>query len=259
VQVFLNLMSNGVKYSGRGSTVTVTATRPTGNRVQVKVVDNGPGIAEEKLPLVFEPFERLGAERTDTTGTGLGLTLTKRILEAMGGVITVESLVGTGTVFTVELAAAAAPLLPELPPELPAEPVAAPVGGEQVVLYVEDNLTTIALIERIFAMRPWIRLITAMQGSLAMDLAREHHPRLIVLDLHLPDINGDEVLARLKADENTRDIPVIMLSADATGRQSDRLVAAGAVAYLTKPVSVAAFLDVLDAALAEGATPLAPR
>ena len=260
VQVFLNLMSNGVKYSGRGSTVMVTASRPTANSVQVRVVDNGPGIPEEKLPLVFEPFERLGAERTDTTGTGLGLTLTKRILEAMGGVITVESLVGTGTVFTVELAAAAPPLLPELPVEPPAHPALAPAGGEQVVLYVEDNLTTIALIERIFAMRPWIRLITAMQGSLAMDLAREHQPSLIVLDLHLPDINGDEVLARLKADESTQDIPVIMLSADATGRQAERLVAAGAIAYLTKPVSVAAFLDVLDAALAEHApTRLAPR
>ena len=252
-QVFLNLLSNGVKYTGPGSSVVVTANGSVPGRVHVAVADDGPGIPEEKLPLVFEPFERLGAERTQTAGTGLGLALTKRIVESMGGVIGVQSTVGKGSTFWVELTAAAPPQAAEQPlPSALAEAARSAGAGEHVMLYVEDNLTTISLVERIVALRPAITLVTAMQGSLAIDLARQHKPRLIVLDVHLPDIDGDEVLERLKQDDATKSIPVIMLSADATKRSVDRLIAAGATRYLTKPISVAKFLAVLDDVLRIG-------
>lgn len=249
-QVFLNLLSNGVKYTGTGSKVVISARASGADRVHVAVSDDGPGIPQHQIPLVFEPFERLGAERTRTAGTGLGLALTKRIVESMGGDIGLETAVGRGSTFWVELnAAPPAEVEAAIPPAVPVTAARTAGTGEHLVLYVEDNLTTIRLIERIFALRPSLKLLTAMQGSLAMDLAREHRPELIVLDVHLPDIDGDEVLRRLQDDESTRNIPVIMLSADATQRQVDRLLAAGAKRYITKPVSVTKFLDVLDSTL----------
>jgi PAS domain S-box-containing protein len=247
VQSLLNLLSNAVKYSGDGASVTVR-TELVGGRIRLAVADTGPGLSEEQQKRLFQPFERLGAERTTVQGTGLGLALTKKLVDAMGGDIGVETAPGKGSTFWIMLDRAAAEARPRISRELE---VAAPVTTSHTVLYVEDNLATISLMEQIFSMRPQIRLITAMQGGLTLDLAREHNPDAVILDLHLPDIPGDEVLRRLRADPRTSHIPVVMFSADATERQVQRLLAAGARAYLTKPAKVMEFLGTLDSVLAE--------
>lgn len=248
VQSLLNLLSNAVKYSGEGASVTVRAELVGERRLRILVADTGPGLTEEQQKRLFQPFERLGAERTTVQGTGLGLALTKKLVDAMGGEIGVETASGKGSTFWMLLDRAAAEVRPRITRELE---VAAPVTTSHTVLYVEDNLATIALMEQIFSMRPQIRLITAMQGGLTLDLAREHNPDAVILDLHLPDIPGDEVLRRLRADPRTSHIPIIMFSADATERQVQRLLAAGARAYLTKPAKVLEFLATLDSVLAE--------
>ena len=246
VQSLLNLLSNAVKYSGEGATVSVRADSD-GEKIRLSVVDTGPGLTKDQQQRLFQPFERLGAERTTIQGTGLGLALTKKLVDAMGGQIGVQTAPGEGCSFWITLTRAAEALRPRISRELE---VAAPVATSHTVLYVEDNLATIALMEQIFSMRPQIRLITAMQGGLTLDLAREHNPDAVILDLHLPDIPGDEVLRRLRSDPRTSHIPVVMFSADATERQVQRLLAAGARAYLTKPAKVMEFLGTLDSVLA---------
>ena len=246
VQSLLNLLSNAVKYSGAGASVTVSAEH-VGERIRVAVADTGPGLSEEQQARLFQPFERLGAERTTIQGTGLGLALTKKLVDSMGAEIGVDTAPGEGSTFWIMLSPAAEEARPRITRELE---VAAPVATSHTVLYVEDNLATISLMEQIFSMRPQIRLITAMQGGLTLDLAREHSPDAVILDLHLPDIPGDEVLRRLRADPRTSHIPVVMFSADATDRQVQRLLAAGARAYLTKPAKVMEFLGTLDSVLA---------
>ncbi|MGH7687296.1 MAG: ATP-binding protein [Candidatus Dormibacteria bacterium] len=248
VQSLLNLLSNAVKYSGEGASVTVIA-ETRGTKLRLSVADTGPGLTVEQQQRLFQPFERLGAERTTVQGTGLGLALTKKLVDAMGGTLGVDTAPGAGSTFWIELTRAAAEVArPAAGRDLD---VASPVTTRHTVLYVEDNLATIALMEKIFSMRPQIRLITAMQGGLTLDLAREHSPDAVILDLHLPDIPGDEVLRRLRADPRTSQIPVVMFSADATERQIQRLMAAGARAYLTKPAKVMEFLRTLDSVLAE--------
>ena len=245
-QALLNLLSNAVKYSGVDARVDVIVTRESGERIRIAVSDTGPGISPERRERLFQPFERLGAERTTIPGTGLGLALTRKLVEAMRGELGVESVVGEGTTFWILLDRAPTmdPITPSAP--VPAAPTAAPLPSERTVLYVEDNLATITLMEEIFSMRPQISLITAMQGGLTLELARQHQPDLIVLDLHLPDLSGDTVLRRLRRDARTAHIPVVIFSADATERQVKRLMAAGARAYLTKPAKVAEFLSMLD-------------
>jgi CheY-like chemotaxis protein/anti-sigma regulatory factor (Ser/Thr protein kinase) len=246
-QAMLNLLSNAVKYSGDGARVVVRAEHVADERVRIAVSDTGPGLSVEQQARLFQPFDRLGAERTTTQGTGLGLALTKKLIEAMDGEIGVESAPGQGSTFWITLERAYAP--PEGDGHIDKVIPATVHQAERTVLYVEDNLATVALMEEIFSMRPQIRLITAMQGGLTIDLAREHRPDLIILDLHLPDISGDEVLRRLRDGERTAHIPVVMFSADATERQVKRLLQMGARAYLTKPVKVKEFLSTLDQVL----------
>ena len=181
-------------------------------------------------------------------GTGLGLALTRKLVEAMDGTIGVDSEPGVGSTFWIRLfrspSAAAKPRV-----RRKSKVVAPLLACERTVLYVEDNLATIGLMEEVFAMRPQIHLLTAMQGGLTLELAREHRPDLIVLDQHLPDLQGDEVLAQLRSDPRTAGIPVVMCSADATDRRRKQLMDAGARAYLTKPVKVQRFLRMLDEVL----------
>jgi CheY-like chemotaxis protein len=202
-------------------------------------------MSEEQQARLFQPFERLGAERSYVQGTGLGLALSRQLSAAMGGTITVQSAEGAGATFTVRLTRASRTdtrsVIAATAPAVLHDAV-----NERTVLYVEDNLATVGLVESIFALRPNLRLITAMQGGLAVELAREQQPDVIILDLHLPDLNGDEVIHRLQRDPRTAEIPVMMYSADATERQVDRLLAEGAAAYLTKPARVTEFLEVLD-------------
>jgi CheY-like chemotaxis protein len=248
-QVLLNLLSNAIKYNREEGAIRVACLTEDGSaRVRIAIGETGRGIAPEMLPRLFTPFDRLGAESSGIEGTGLGLALSYRLVEAMGGTITVESRLGEGSTFTVDVAAA------EVPPvdEALADPRAAATAPRVTcgtILYVEDNVANVQLLEGIVSRRPGVSLLTTMQGQLALDLARAHRPGLILLDLHLPDIPGQEVLARLRLDPDTREIPVVILSADATSRRIERLLAQGAHAYLTKPFDVAELLALFNATL----------
>ncbi|HEV8616732.1 MAG TPA: ATP-binding protein [Methylomirabilota bacterium] len=246
-QVLLNLLSNAVKYNREGGLVTVTCAETAVERLQIHVTDTGRGIGADDIARLFTPFERFGAENSEVEGTGLGLTLSKRLLEAMGGTMQVESQVDVGSTFTLDLALAEA--VDAIPMAVEPPSAVAP-GSGGLVLYIEDNLSNFRLVERVLERRPRMRLLPAIQGRLGLDLAREHQPDLILLDLHLPDLPGEEVLRRLLAEPRTREIPVVVVSADATPGQIERLRAAGARDYLTKPLDVRQLLTVIDTHIA---------
>jgi CheY-like chemotaxis protein len=248
-QVLLNLLSNAVKYNRLRGTIAVGCEQPDDSRLLITVADTGPGIATERLEKLFTPFERLGAEHTDIEGTGIGLALSQRLTEAMGGTLTATSILGQGSTFTIDLPRVEGPV--ERYERLNG-PVDAPGPFDtdrHKVLHIEDNLSNLKLVERVLARRPDLEIVPAMHGRLGLELAREHHPVLILLDLHLPDMGGDQVLQRLRDDPVTASIPVVIVSADATPGQVQRLLAAGATAYLTKPIHVPDLLRVLDEAL----------
>jgi PAS domain S-box-containing protein len=243
-QVLLNLLWNGVKYNRDGGEVTVRTVR--GSPVaRIEVVDTGIGIAPEDLERAFTAFERLGAEATGEEGTGLGLAVSKRLIEAMGGEIGVESEPGRGTTFWLALPAVAPPESRITPPAADAPAVRVP-GLARTVLYVEDNPSNIKLVERILAKRPEITLLVATEGGLGLELAREHRPALVLLDLNLPGMAGEHVLRQIRDDARTADLPVVVVSADAIPGQFERLRAAGADGYLTKPFEMDQFLAVID-------------
>lgn len=245
-QVILNLASNGIKYNRPDGELRFEVRKSAENRVAISVSDTGAGIPPEKLDRLFVPFDRLDAEKDKAAiqGTGLGLALSRNLVEVMGGSIHVESEIGAGTTFTLTLEPTVAAAAPDLEATRPGGQ-----GDESLlltVLYVEDNPDNLNLIEQIVDYRGNVRLISAIQGSQGIDLAREHRPDLIFLDIHLPDIEGDEVLQRLRADKHTRDTPIYILSADAAPRREERLKQMGAAGYLTKPLDVERFLQVLD-------------
>lgn len=246
-QVLLNLGGNGIKYNREGGRLAFDWERRSGSVVRVNVRDTGPGIPVDMRERIFIPFERGGAEQTEVEGTGLGLTLTKRLIDAMNGRIGLDSEEGAGSCFWFELTEASRERIREgdladttflEKPEADGRPV--------TVLYIEDNLENVRLIEEVLALRPHVQLVTAMQASVGLQLALDRQPELIFLDLHLPDENGDQVLKKLKANSRTRHIPVIMLTADAMRRQEKRLLAAGAREYVTKPIEVQRILNLLD-------------
>jgi PAS domain S-box-containing protein len=255
-QVLLNLLTNAVKYTAVGGRVAVSVSMSESSKMRVVVTDTGAGIAANKLARLFTPFERLGLEQSGVEGTGLGLALCQRLMHAMGGEIGVSSSLGKGSAFWIELPSADSPLkgLPKNLDPLGFEDVSAAEIGK--ILYIEDNLSNLTLVEQMLAEQPHLELITAMQGGLGLDLARQHLPDLILLDLHLPDIPGHKVLARLRGNELTRDIPVVIISADATARQIQRLMAAGARSYLTKPLDIAEFFRVIEETMRERKTAL---
>jgi signal transduction histidine kinase/ActR/RegA family two-component response regulator len=250
-QVLLNLLSNAVKYNRARGTVALSCAQATDTEVRINVTDTGPGIPAERVGRLFTAFERLGAEHTTVEGTGIGLALSQRLAGAMGGHLGVESTLGHGSTFYVELPRVEGPLhrYERLNGHTDPTPVTPAAEHRRVVLHIEDNLSNLKLVERIFARRPDVEVVAAMQGSLGMELAREHSPALVLLDLHLPDMGGDQVLQRLRDDPATASIPVVIVSADATPGQVQRLLTAGATAYLTKPIQVRELLAVLDDAL----------
>jgi signal transduction histidine kinase/CheY-like chemotaxis protein len=250
-QVLLNLLANAVKYNHSGGSVTVTCAPIEGGRFRVAVTDTGPGISAHLLERLYVPFERLGAELTEVEGTGLGLALSKRLVDVMGGSLGVTSAVGKGSTFWVDLDEVELPVEDELDVTPPVQGPR-PADGEHVVLYIEDNVPNLRLVERILARRQGVRLLSAIQGTLGTELAREHRPDLILLDLNLPDRPGVEVLASLRSDPRTADVPVVVVSADATPGQVDRLLDAGATDYLTKPFDVSRFLALVDDLLTNG-------
>lgn len=245
-QILLNLLSNAVKYNRLGGTITVACDQRDPTQLRITVTDTGAGIPADLHAKLFQPFERLGAEQTDIEGTGVGLALSRRLADAMGAKLDFQSTVGHGSTFWVELPVVEGPFerLERLNP-LAADAVT-PNAHRHTILYIEDNLANIKLIEHIFATRGNIDLVPAMQGRLGLDLARRDQPALVLLDLHLPDIDGDNVLRALRADPSTAELPVVVLSADATERQIERLLADGATAYITKPIDVTEFLRTID-------------
>ena len=253
----VNLFSNAVKYNRRKGKVTVSH-RAEGPRIRLTVADTGHGIEADKLARLFLPFERLGAESTDIEGSGIGLALSRGIVTALRGALNVESRVGEGSTFWVTLPRAGhdgsraigngvrrhghrvdQQPLPRRRPD-----------GRSTLLYIEDQDLNLRLVERILSPRPEYRLLTTMLGGEGVDLAREQRPDLILLDLNLPDMTGDAVLHQLKAEAATRDIPVIMVSADALGERVEQLKRLGAHSYLTKPYKLEEFLRVIQETLA---------
>ncbi|CAN5592808.1 hypothetical protein BH23ACT7_BH23ACT7_00640 [soil metagenome] len=251
-QVLLNLLSNAVKYNHDGGEVEVRCARVTEETLRVAVRDTGPGIDPARQERLFEPFERLGAETTSVEGTGLELALTKQLVQRLGGAIGVETAPGQGATFWIHLPVAERPAGSDRPAT---RPQTLTKTGDRTLLLVEDNLANLRVVEAMLRRRPGIAVLPAMQCGLAIELAREHQPDVIVLDLHLPDVSGREVLHRLRADPRTRDIPVVVASADATPGRVRQLQQEGAFAYVTKPLDLQQFLEVVDAALAHrGAT-----
>jgi signal transduction histidine kinase/ActR/RegA family two-component response regulator len=251
-QVLLNVIGNGIKYNRQGGSVTITCREYTPGRLRIDVTDTGPGIAASQLPLLFTPFERLGAERTTVEGTGMGLALSRRLAEAMGGTVGVDSVLGQGSTFWIELPIVEGPVDRYHRLERPFAESAAAEDRRPgtAIVHIEDNLSNVNLIEQVLSQRPGVELLAAMQGRLGLDLAREHRPMLILLDLNLPDMDGEDVLRRLRDDPRTSRIPVVIVSADASQRQVQRLLSTGASAYLTKPIDVHQLLKHVDAAAA---------
>jgi signal transduction histidine kinase/CheY-like chemotaxis protein len=249
-QVMINLISNAIKYNRAGGDVRIAVQPADADQIRIAVEDTGHGIDAASLTKIFVAFERLNAEGSGVDGTGIGLAFSRYMVEAMGGSIDVSSTVDVGSTFWVELPRS--------------EPTAVRADGEdklatgvltyaseRCLLYIEDTAANIQLIEGVLQNRPSIRMLPAMSGRTGLELARKHRPDLILLDLHLPDIDGGAVLAELKVDPETRNIPVLVLTADATKRQLNELLAAGARAYLTKPIRMRPFLEVIDQFLAE--------
>lgn len=297
LQVLLNLGSNAVKYNEADGIVIFAVTVPSEEWVQISVTDTGPGIPPDRLSELFQPFSRLGAEQSGIEGTGVGLALSKQLMELMGGTIGVTSEPGQGSTFWIRLHRVDAPAVPHGPPQddrpalspsaspAPASPAAGdpevvasaarshtttrqiltdadqppaddqrhPPGddrrhqpGSVTVLHIEDNDSNAGLVARILERRPGVLLLRASRARLGLEMAKRHHPDLVLLDLHLPDLPGDELVHRLRADPDISSTRVVVLSADATPATIGRMLSLGVEAYLTKPIDVSTLLRLTD-------------
>jgi PAS domain S-box-containing protein len=257
-QVLINLLSNAVKYNRRGGQIAIRRHESPDGQIELGIADTGRGLSADALERLFDPFDRLGAEGTAIEGTGLGLALSKRLMDAMGGTIAAESEPDVGTTMWVRLRRSEGP--PQDAATAIALPVATSASPTGTIVYIEDNLSNVKLVERMVARLPEVRVIPAMQGKLGIDLTRRHHPDLVLLDLHLPDLHGREVLEQLKRDPATAAIPVVVVSADATSGQVERLMAGGATDYLPKPIDLDLLLKTITRMLQRGSPELvAPR
>ncbi|MDP1647673.1 MAG: PAS domain S-box protein [Rubrivivax sp.] len=247
-QVLLNLLSNAIKYNREGGWVRLRV-EGQGEQWRLCVDDSGPGLDAAQQARLFVPFERLGAATTAVEGTGIGLALSRRLVESMQGTIGVHSQAGAGSSFWVQLPKALAQDGPEAPMAAsPAAQARAATGGSALdVLCIEDNPANLRLIEGIVAMRPRWHLLSAASPTLGLELARAHHPRLILLDINLPEMDGWAVMRLLREDPATREIPVFAMSANAMRSDIERGKVAGFADYLTKPLDLARVLAVLDA------------
>jgi signal transduction histidine kinase/CheY-like chemotaxis protein len=248
-QVLVNLLSNAIKYNHPSGHVSISVDDRAAGRLRISIADTGRGIREDQLSELFVPFERLDAAQAGIKGTGLGLALSRQLIEKMGGETGVTSTYGEGSIFWIELPAT--------------EPIAvtqAAIGHDPIVtsrsypeprtvLYVEDMVENLRLVEQVLKQRPSTTLIPAMLAGVALDLARQHRPDLILLDAHLPDMPGQDVIRQLRADPITCGIPIIILSGDTAQPTIDQLLAAGATAYLTKPIQVRQLLQAVDQVL----------
>jgi PAS domain S-box-containing protein len=250
-QIIINLLSNAIKYNKERGTVAVDCTVSAPERIRISVADTGAGLPPEKLAQLFQPFNRLGQEAGGVAGTGIGLVVTKRLAELMEGVLGVESTVGVGSVFWCELISAAAPHLDIQSHELEVSvPLPLPAGAPQrTVLYVEDNPANMKLVEQLIARFPEIQLLTAVNGTLGIEIARAAQPQVILMDINLPGLSGIEALKILRNDPATAHIPIVALSANAMPRDIAMGLELGFFRYLTKPIKVKEFMETLKMAL----------
>ena len=250
-QIVINLLSNAIKYNKEQGTVVVDCATSAPGLTRISVKDSGAGLSPEKLAQLFQPFNRLGQEAGGVAGTGIGLVVTKRLAELMGGVLGVESIAGAGSVFWCELISCAAPQLVVESGEAAALDVPTVATGARrlTLLYVEDNLANMKLVEQLIARRPDLRLLTAVNGTLGIEVARTSQPTMILMDINLPGISGVEALKVLRGDPATAHIPVVALSANAMPRDIEKGLQAGFFRYLTKPIKINEFMHTLDAAL----------
>ena len=253
VQVLVNLLSNAAKYNRPGGQVWLRCEPSGDDAVDLTVRDDGIGMDRSQLDQLFQPFNRLGRETSAVPGTGIGLVISRRLVELMGGTIQVDSEVGVGTTVTVRLRTAAPSA--DAAAMLPSAPAAQPVSPRGCVLYIEDNVVNATLMREMLRQRPAVKLLQASTLAEGLELAVERRPDLILLDLHLPDAQGSEALDRILAHPRTRDTPVVIVSADATGSRLDQMIERGATAYLTKPVSVVQMLATIDGLLGRRSQP----
>jgi signal transduction histidine kinase/AmiR/NasT family two-component response regulator len=250
-QVLINLLFNAIKYNKPGGAVAVECTLSPPDSIRISVRDTGAGLAPEQLARLFQPFNRLGKEASAEEGTGIGLVVTKRLVELMGGTIGADSAVGVGSVFWIELSLTTAPLLAVREAERaalvrPQVPDGTPL---RTLLYVEDNPANLELVEQLIARRPDLRLLSAADSNLGIEFARVYQPEVILMDINLPGISGMEAMKILRADPSTAHIPIIAISANALPRDIEKSLKAGFFNYLTKPIKVNQFMDALDVAL----------
>ena len=256
-QVLINLMFNAVKYNRQGGTIAVECSSTAPETIRVSVRDTGAGLTPGQMAQLFQPFNRLGMETSEVEGTGIGLVVSKRLVELMGGRIGVESSVGVGSMFWIELPRSTAQ--PSAgPPAGPVKPLpqCLPQGTPQrTVLCVEDNPANLELVEQLVARRPDLRLLSAADGKLGIEFALAYQPQVILMDVSLPDMSGLEVMEILRADPATAHIPVIALSANAIPDDVAKGMEAGFYRYITKPIRIDEFMAALDMALRFSAMP----
>jgi PAS domain S-box-containing protein len=257
-QVLINLLFNAIKYNKLGGAVAVECTLRPENLVRISVRDTGPGLTPEQLAQLFQPFNRLGREKSAEEGTGIGLVVTKRLAELMGGTIGVDSTIGVGSVFWIELSLTTAPLLALREAGGGGFVPARVLDGTplRTLLYVEDNPANLELVEQLIARRPDLRLLSAADGSLGIEFARAYLPAVILMDINLPGISGIESMKILHVDPLTAHIPIIALSANAQPRDIEVAMKAGFFNYLTKPIKINEFMEALDAALQFSQAPI---
>jgi CheY-like chemotaxis protein len=250
-QVLINLLSNAIKYNRQGGSVVVDCVTSTPGRTRISVRDTGVGLPPEKVRQLFQPFNRLGQENSSEEGTGIGLVMSKLLVELMGGAIGVDSKVGVGSVFWYELKSSDAPKLAGdkagpaamTPAEIEHD---API---RTLLYVEDNPANLSLVEQLIARRPDLRLLSAGNGTLGIELARENLPDVILMDINLPGISGLQAMKILRDDPRTTHIPVLAISANAMRGDIKKGLDAGFLSYLTKPINVNEFMEAMNEAL----------
>jgi PAS domain S-box-containing protein len=249
-QVLINLLSNAIKYNRKRGTVEVECTASTPERVRISIKDSGKGLSPENLEQLFEPFNRLGQENGTEEGTGMGLVVAKQLVELMGGSIGVKSTAGVGSEFWIELLRDEAPLYPAADGKSPEHSTSTLSNTAlRTLLYVEDNPANLILVEHIIKDIPYVRMLSARDGSLGIELARKHLPDVILMDINLPGMSGIEALKLLLKDPVTQHIPIIALSANAMQRDIERGLEAGFYRYLTKPIRINEFMHALDEAL----------
>jgi signal transduction histidine kinase/CheY-like chemotaxis protein len=255
-QVLINLLFNAIKYNKPGGGVVVDCTPGALGSIRISVRDTGAGLTAKQLEQLFQPFNRLGKESGAEEGTGIGLVVTKRLVELMGGAIGADSAVGVGSVFWIELSPTPGPQIAvaEADPAGLARPQVPDGTPLRTLLYVEDNPANLELVEQLIARRLDLRLLSAADGNLAIEYARAYQPEVILMDINLPGISGIEAMKILRADPSTAHIPIVALSANAAPRDIQKGLQAGFFNYLTKPIKVDQFMDALDLALIHSQT-----